>query len=117
MRKELVRYGLAAGVLVRLGLSSAEAATPRPISPEALGLGIAATPVAMCSSDCRRGSFYVPGPTNACYARGLYFCGSSQGGGPPQPWAGRRFYREDHDGPGPYGRPYRRDPYGRPYGW
>ena len=55
MRKGLVTYGLAAGLLVGLGLTDAQAAATRPISPEALGLGAAATPIAMCGFRCRYG--------------------------------------------------------------
>jgi hypothetical protein len=62
MRKELVRYGLAAGLLVGLGLSGAEAAATRPISAEALGLGSTSTPVAMCGFRCAYGGRYIPGP-------------------------------------------------------
>jgi len=62
MRKELMRYGLAAGLLIGLGLSGAEAAAPRPISPEALGLGSASTPVAMCGFRCAYGGRYRRGP-------------------------------------------------------
>ena len=116
MRKELVRYGLAAGMLVGLGLSGAEAAAARPIAPEALGLERTATPAAMCGHSCRRGGFYVPGPPSVCFARGLNYCGSSRGG--PPPWAGRGDYERGRYGPRPsYRDPDRRGPYGRPYGW
>src|SRR3954453_17993883 len=56
MRKGFVRYGLAAGMLIGLGLSGAEAAATRPMSPEALGLGSASTPVAMCGFRCAYGA-------------------------------------------------------------
>ena len=117
MRKQLVTYGLAAGLLVGLGLTAAQAAAPRPMSPEALGLGSAAAPVAMCGYSCRRGGFYIPGPPGVCFARGLNFCGPSRGWGGPPPWAGRGFYGGPY-GPRPYyGGPYRRGPYGLgPYG-
>src|SRR5215203_1255359 len=113
MRKELVTYGLAAGMLIGLGLSGAEAAATRHISPEALGLGSASTPVAMCGFRCAYGGRYITGPPGVCFARGLNYCGPSRGWGGPPPWAGPRFY-----GPRPYyGGPYRRGPYGRPYGY
>jgi hypothetical protein len=123
MRKELMRYGLAAGLLIGLGLNGAEAAAPRPISPEALGLGSASTPVAMCGFRCAYGGRYIPGPPGVCYARGLNYCGPSGGWGGPPPWAGRGFYGGGPCGPRPYyGDPYRRGPdgpgpCGRPYGW
>ena len=123
MLKELMRYGLAAGLLIGLGLSGAEAAATRPISPEALDLGSVSTPVAMCGFRCAYGGRYIPGPPGVCYARGLNYCGPSGGWSGPPPWAGRGFYGGGPYGPWPYyGGPYRRGPYGpgpygRPYGW
>ena len=81
MRTRVAAYGLAAGLLVGLGLTDAQAAATRPISPEALGLGAAAAPAAMCGFRCRYGGRYIPGPPEVCYARGLEYCGSSRGGG------------------------------------
>src|SRR3954464_5045 len=104
MRKGFVRYGLAAGMLIGLGMSGAEAAATRPMSPEALGLGSASTPVAMCGFRCAYGGRYIPGPPGVCYARGLNYCGPSGGWGGPPP--GRGFYGGDPYGPGPYGRRY-----------
>ncbi len=98
MGRKLVKLGLATAMLIGLGLSDAEAAATRPISPEALGLRSGSTPVAMCDYSCRRGGRYIPGPPGVCYARGLNYCGSSRGWGGPPPWAGRGFY-----GGGPYG--------------
>src|SRR3954465_12030093 len=85
MRKEPVAYGLAAAMLVGLGLSGAEAAATRPMSPEALGLGSGSTPVAMCGFRCAYGGRYIPGPPGVCYARGLNYCGPSGGWGGPSP--------------------------------
>src|SRR5215207_8499232 len=100
MGRKLVKIGLATAMLIGLGLSGAEAAATRPSSPEALGLGSAATPAAMCGYSCRSGGRYIPGPLGVCAARGLNYCGSSRGWGGPPP--GRGFY-----GGGPYGaRPY-----------
>src|SRR3954463_12999358 len=115
MRKELVTYGWAAGLLVSLGLSGAEAAATRPLSRETLGLEAAAVPIAMCGYSCRSGGRYIPGPPSVCYEEGLNFCGSSRGWGGPPP--GRGFYGRGPygDGAGPYGRPYGRDP--APYGY
>src|SRR4051794_10395773 len=113
MHRELLRITLGASMLVGLGLSGAQAAAIRPTSPEALGLGSASTPVAMCGFRCAYGGRYIPGPPGVCYARGLNYCGPSGGWGGPPPWAGRRFY-----GPRPYyGGSYWRGPYGRPYGY
>src|SRR3954471_15281091 len=112
MLKELVTCGLAAGLLIGLGLSGAKAAAIQTMSPKALGLRSASTPVAMCGFRCAYGGRYVPGPPGVCYARGLNYCGPSGGWGGPPPWAGRRFY-----GPRPYyGGSYWQGPYGRPYG-
>src|SRR3954464_7484100 len=86
MRKGFVRYGLAAGMLIGLGMSGAEAAATRPMSPEALGLGPASTPAAMCGFRCAYGCRYIPGPPGVCYARGLNYCGPSGGWGGPPPW-------------------------------
>src|SRR5215210_35868 len=103
MRKELVRYGLATGLLVGLGLSGAEAAATRPLSRETLGLEAAAVPIAMCGYSCRSGGRYIPGPPSVCYEEGLNYCGSSRGwGGPPGPPPGRGY--GGYDGRGPYGR-------------
>jgi hypothetical protein len=100
MGRKLVKRGLAAAMLIGLGLGSAEAAPTRPMSPEALGLGSATTPAAMCGFSCRSGGRYIPGPPGVCAARGLNYCGSSRGwGGPPGPPPGRGY-----DGRGPYGR-------------
>ena len=121
MRREFVKYGLATGMLILgLGLGGAEASVNKPIPPEALGIGSAVTPAAMCGFRCRYGGFYVPGPPEVCFARGLNYCGSSRGPGGP-PWAGRGFYGGGPPwaGRGPYGGgPYWRDrgPYGGPYG-
>src|SRR3954466_12382022 len=117
MRKELVTYGLAAGMLIGLGLSGAKAAAIQPMSPEALGLGSASTPAAMCGLRCAYGGRYIPGPPGVCYARGLTYCGPSGGWGGPSPWAGRGFYGGGPYGPRPYVRPHWGGPYGRPYGW
>ena len=72
MRRELVKYRLAASVLLLgLGLSGAEASVNKPISPESLGIRSAVTPAAMCAyRSCWR-SFYIPGPPGVCFARGL----------------------------------------------
>src|SRR5215210_7023367 len=108
MSRQLVRSGLLAGMLIGFGLSGAQAAAIRPMSPEALGLGSAAKPVAMCGFRCAYGGRYIPGPPSVCFARGLNYCGPSRGWGGPPPWAGPGFY-----GPRPYyGGPYRRGPYG-----
>jgi hypothetical protein len=106
MHREFVKFGLVAGMLIGLGLGDADAAPTRPMSPEALGLGSAATPAAMCGFSCRSGGRYIPGPPGVCAARGLNYCGSSRGwGGPPR---GRGYY-----GDGPYGRgPDGREGYG-----
>src|SRR3954470_9112740 len=113
MCKGFVTYGLAASMLVGLGLSGAEAAATRPMSPEALGLGSASTPVPMCGLRCAYGGRYIPGPPGVGRACGLsFFSPSGCWGGPPR-WAGRGFYGEVPYGPGPYGRPYWGDPYGR----
>src|SRR4051812_48758848 len=88
MRKELVTYGLAAGMLTGLGLSGAKAAAIQPMSPEALGLRSASTPVAMCGFRCAYGGRYIPGPPGVCYARGLNFCG------PPAAGVARRLGRD-----------------------
>ena len=69
-----MKFGLAAGILVSLGLSGADAAAAR---PETLGIA-AATPVAMCGYSCRRGGRYIPGPPSVCYEEGLNFCGPSR---------------------------------------
>jgi len=103
MHKGFVIYGLAAGMLIGLSLSGAQAAATRPMSAEALGLGPASTPVAMCGYSCRRGGRYIPGPPSVCYEEGLNFCGPSRRwGGPPR--------GPGYDGGGPYGRGPR--PYG-----
>ena len=119
MSRKLVKLGLATAMLIGLGLSGAEAAATRPISPEALGLESAATPAAMCGFSCRSGGRYIPGPPGVCFARGLNYCGPSGGWGGPPPWAGRGFYGGGPYGPSLYyGGPYRRGPYGPgPYGW
>src|SRR5215207_4480300 len=96
MHRGYLKLGLATAMLIGLGLSGTEAAPMRPTSPEALGLGSATTPAAMCGYSCRSGGRYIPGPPGVCSARGLNYCGSSRGwGGPP----GRGY-----DGRGPYGR-------------
>ena len=75
MHRRAIKFGLAAGVLVSLGLSGAEAAAVR---PETLGIE-GATPVAMCGYSCRRGGRYIPGPPSVCYEEGLNFCGALRG--------------------------------------
>src|SRR4051812_22817967 len=79
MRKGFLRYGLAASMLIGLGLGGAEALTARPASPEALGFDALAAPAAMCGNSCRRGGRYIPGPPSVCYNAGLNYCGSSRG--------------------------------------
>src|SRR3712207_644024 len=82
MRRTLMKYGLATGMLVvGLGLGGAEASVNKPIPPESLGISSAVTPAAMCGSRSCRRSFYIPGPPGVCFARGLHYCGSSGGGG------------------------------------
>src|SRR3954467_2146859 len=80
MRKELVAYGLAAGMLVGLGLSGAEAAATRPMSSETLGLGSASTPAAMCGFRCAYG-----GATSQAHRVSALPVGSTTAG---RPWAG-----------------------------
>ena len=113
MRRDLMKCGLAAGVLLLgLGLGGAEASVNKPIPPESLGIRSAVTPAAMCGFRCMYGGFYIPGPPEVCFARGLNYCGPSRGWGGPPPWAGRGFY-----GGGPYWRdrgPYGGPPYGGP---
>ena len=82
MYQELLRFGLRVSMLVGLGLSGAQAAAIRSLSPVALGLEAVSMPVAMCGYSCRSGGRYIPGPPGVCSARGLNYCGSSQG------WAG-----------------------------
>lgn len=96
--KTVLKFGLAAGALLGLGLGGASAAAMRPVAPEALGLGAAAEPAAMCGYSCRSGGRYIPGPPGVCYQAGLNYCGPSGGWGGPPP--GRGFY-----GGGPYGPP------------
>ncbi len=117
MRRGFLKFGLAAGMLIGIGLSGAEAAATRPMSPEVLGLGSATTPAAMCGFSCRSGGRYIPGPPGVCYARGLNYCGPSGSWGGPPPWAGRGFYGGGPYGygSGPYG--YGPGPYGGPYGY
>jgi hypothetical protein len=99
MHKRLVPYGLAAGMLIGLGLSGAKAAPTRLMSLEALGLGSATMPAAMCGFSCRSGGRYIPGPPEVCFARGLNYCGpSGNWGGPPR---GRGYYGEGPHGGGP----------------
>src|SRR3954462_2253715 len=93
MRKELVTCGLAAGLLIGLGLSGAKAAAIQPMSPEALGLRSASTPVAMCGFRCAYGGRYIPGPPGVCYARGLNFCGPPPRLGWPAALGGTRVLR------------------------
>ncbi len=69
MGRKLVKLGLATAMLIGLGLSGTEAAPMRPTSPEALGLGSAATPAAMCGYSCRSGGRYIPGLFNALSER------------------------------------------------
>ena len=103
MYQELLRFGLRVSMLVGLGLSGAQAAAIRSLSPVALGLEAVSMPVAMCGYSCRSGGRYIPGPPGVCSARGLNYCGSSQGwGGPPGPPPGRGY--GGYDGRGPYGR-------------
>ena len=80
MRRELLKYGLATAMLIGLGLTGADAAAIRPMSPEALGLGALSTPAAMCGYTCSAVAD-VPGPPQVCYQRGLQYCGPSRGGG------------------------------------
>lgn len=113
MRKGFLKLGLAAGVLLGLGLGGASAAAMRPVAPESLGLGAAAEPVAMCGYSCRSGGRYIPGPPSVCYEQGLNYCGPSRGWGGPPP--GRRFYGGHGGyGGGPYGPPRG---YGPPQGY
>ncbi len=93
MRRDLMKHGLATGMLVLgLGLGGAEASVNKPIPPESLGIRSAVTPAAMCGFRCMYGGFYIPGPPWVCFARGLNYCGPSRGWGGPPPWAGRGFY-------------------------
>src|SRR3954468_29484 len=92
MHQELLRFGLGVNMLVGLGLSGAQAAAIRPLSPEARGLGSTFAPVAMCGYRCEYGGRYIPGPPSVCHERGLNFCGPSQG------------WRGPDGGRGPYGR-------------
>lgn len=83
MRRGLVKYSLAAGMLIiGLGLSSAEAFVIKPGLPE-VGMDPAVIPAAMCGYSCRGGGRYIPGPPSVCEDRGLNFCGSSRDRGPP----------------------------------
>ena len=112
MRRKFVTFGLATGaLLLGLGLGGAEASVNKPIPPESLGIGSAVTPAAMCGFRCRYGGFYIPGPPQVCFARGLNYCGPSRGYGGPPP--GRGFYggpygggRGFYDGPPPPPPPY-----------
>ena len=89
MRRKFVTFGLATGaLLLGLGLGGAEASVNKPIPPQVLGVGSAVSPAAMCGYSCRNGGFYIPGPPEVCFARGLNYCGSSRGWGGPPPWAG-----------------------------
>ena len=111
MRRDLMKYGLAMGMLVLgLGLCGAEASVNKPIPPESLGIRSAVTPAAMCGFRCMYGGFYIPGPPWVCFQRGLNYCGPSRGWGGPPPWAGPKFY-----GGGPYWRGW--GPYGGPPPW
>jgi len=108
MRRGVPRFGLPAGMLLLgLSLGGAEASVNKPIPPEALGIGPAVTPAAMCGFRCRYGGFYIPGPPWVCFKRGLNYCGPSGGWGGPPPWAGPKFYGGGPywRGPGPYGGP------------
>src|SRR3954471_4832629 len=80
MRRGLLKYGLVTAMLIGLGLTGADAAAIRPMSPEALGLGALSTPAAMCGYTCSAVAD-VPGPPQVCYQRGLQYCGPSRGGG------------------------------------
>src|SRR3954470_21296848 len=80
MRRELLKSGLVTALLIGLGLTGADAAAIRPMSPEALGLGALSTPAAMCGYTCSAVAD-VPGPPQVCYQRGLQYCGPSRGGG------------------------------------
>lgn len=75
MSKLLLRSGLAFSALL-LSLS-ASTATPL-ISQDALGVGRAVMPIAMCGYSCREGGRYIPGPPEVCVAQGLRYCGSSR---------------------------------------
>jgi hypothetical protein len=105
MHRELVRFGLGAGMLVGLGLSGAQAAAIRPLSPKALGLGSTFAPVAMCGFRCEYGGRHIPGPPSVCYERGLNFCGLSRGWGGPYGERGPdrgEGYGGGYGGRGPY---------------
>ena len=110
MCNNVLKFGMAACVLVGLGAVRAEASFIRPLPFEAHAMGSGATPIAMCGFSCRTGGRYIPGPPSVCFARGLNYCGSSRGYGPP-PWAGRRYYGP----PRYYGGPPLYGP--RRYGW
>ena len=107
MRTLILRSGLIALMLAGFGQVSARASFIPPVSGQALGVP-AATPAAMCGYSCRSGGRYIPGPPSVCYQRGLNYCGSSRGYGPP-PFVERRYGPPRYYG-GPYGPPRR-------YGW
>jgi hypothetical protein len=95
-------------MLSGLGSFGAAASFIPPLPRDAIGAP-AAIPGAMCGFSCRGGGRYIPGPPSVCYARGLNYCGSSRGYGPP-PYVERRFYGPRRFYGGPYGPPRR-------YGW
>ena len=92
MRNTLVRFGLAAGIVLALGSAESSASALRVIPPDALWAFATATPAAMCGFSCRTGGRYIPGPPSVCYEEGLNYCGPSRGYGGPPPWARRGFY-------------------------
>ena len=104
MRKDLSTLVMTALVLIGFGAVRAEASFIPPLPSEARDTALGVTPVAMCGFSCRTGGRYIPGPPSVCFARGLNYCGSSRGYGPP-PWAGRRYYGPPryYGGPPPYG--------------
>jgi len=92
MHGALLKHAIVAGMLTGLGLGAAEAAATRPTSPDALGLGAATEPAAMCGYSCRSGGRYIPGPPGVCRANGLNFCGPSGGGWGGPGYPRRQFY-------------------------
>ena len=74
MCNNVLKFGMAACVLVGLGAVRAEASFIRPLPFEAHAMGSGATPIAMCGFSCRGGGRYIPGPPSVCFARGLNYC-------------------------------------------